>query len=225
MAGYVVDDGVGLVIAINKWDLVEKDDKTFEQHVARLRAEAPFLHFAPVVAISALTGLRAGRILDEALQIANERRRRVPTARLNKVLSDAVARHQPPPVKGRRPRFYYATQAAIEPPTFVLFASEARSVHFSYERFLENRIREAFAFEGTPLRIIFRERTRVELEPRPRAGRSGKPAAKGRVSGGRKPASGRVTRTAHPSGHAPGSRGASGRGGSGPPRKPGRKGG
>ncbi len=168
VAGYVVDEGVGLVLAINKWDLVEKDDKTFEEYVARIRRQAPFLHFAPVVAISALTGQRAGRVLDEALTIAAERRRRVPTPRLNKILSEAVARHQPPAVKGRRPRFYYATQAAIEPPTFVLFAADAHSVHFSYERFLENRIRDAFDFEGTPLRLIFRERSKVRLEPKKR---------------------------------------------------------
>ncbi len=181
VAGYVVDEGVGLVLAINKWDLVEKDDKTFEEYVTRIRGQAPFLHFAPVVAISALTGLRAGRVLEDALEIAAERRRRVPTARLNKVLADAVSRHQPPPVKGRRPRFYYATQAAIEPPTFVLFASDARSVHFSYQRFLENRIRDTFKFEGTPLRLIFRERSRVELEPRAKAPRS---SSKGRPSAG-----------------------------------------
>ncbi len=172
VAGYVVDEGVGLVLAINKWDLVEKDDKTFEEYVSRMRGQAPFLHFAPVVAISALTGLRAGRVLDEAMGIAEERRRRVSTGRLNRVLADAVGRHQPPAVKGRRPRFYYATQAAIEPPTFVLFASDARSVHFSYQRFLENRIRDAFHFEGTPLRLVFRERTKVELERSPAQGRS-----------------------------------------------------
>jgi GTP-binding protein len=168
VAGYVVDEGVGLVVAINKWDLVEKDDKTFEEYTARIRRQAPFLHFAPVVAISALTGQRAGRILDEALTVARERRRRIPTSQLNKVLSDAVARHQPPAVKGRRPKFYYATQATIEPPTFVLFASDANSVHFSYQRFIENRLRDAFDFEGTPLRLIFRERSRVELEPKKR---------------------------------------------------------
>ncbi len=93
---------------------------------------------------------------------------------MNKILSDAVSRHQPPAVKGRRPRFYYATQATIEPPTFVLFASDARSVHFSYQRFLENRIRDAFDFEGTPLRLIFRERTRVQLEPKMRKSKAGK---------------------------------------------------
>jgi GTP-binding protein len=199
VAGYVVDEGVGLALAINKWDLVEKDDKTFEQYVTRIRSQAPFLHFAPVVAISALTGLRAGRVLDDALQIAAERRRRVPTARLNRILSDAVSRHQPPPVKGRRPRFYYATQATIEPPTFVIFAADARSVHFSYRRFLENRIRDAFQFEGTPLRLVFRERSRVELEPRAKAPKAssrkrsgaGSAAAKGRASsGGRRAGSG-----------------------------------
>jgi GTP-binding protein len=160
---------------------VEKDGKTFEEYVARVRGSAPFLSFAPIIAISALTGQRAGRILDAALAIAEERRRRVPTAALNNVLSDAVARHQPPAVKGRRPRFYYATQAAIEPPTFVLFASDSKSVHFSYQRFLENRIREAFDFEGTPLRLIFRERSRVQLEPRrrkPQARKGKKPTKK-----------------------------------------------
>lgn len=187
VAGYVVDEGVGLVLAINKWDLVEKDDKTFEEYVARIRQQAPFLHFAPLVAISAKTGQRAGRVLDDALAIAAERRRRIPTSRLNRVLSEAVARHQPPAVKGRRPKFYYATQATIEPPTFVLFAADAKSVHFSYRRFLENRIREAFDFEGTPLRLIFRERSKVELEPRRRkakaGARAGAKAPKGRPPG------------------------------------------
>ena len=105
----------------------------------------------------------------------------MPTAQLNQVLSDAVSRHQPPPTKGHRPRFYYATQAAIEPPTFVLFASEADVVHFSYQRFLENRIRDAFGFEGAPLRLIFRERSRVELEPKQK--RSTRPR-KGALAGG-----------------------------------------
>ena len=180
VAGYVTDEGVGLVVAINKWDIVEKDGKTFEEYVQRIRGEAPFLHFAPVVAISALTGQRAGRILEEALKVARMRRRRIPTAGLNRVLSNAVSRHQPPMVKNRRPRFYYATQATIEPPTFVLFASDAKSVHFSYQRFLENRLREAFDFTGSPLRFIFRERTRVQLEKRK------KPRSKQKVKTGTK---------------------------------------
>jgi GTP-binding protein len=195
VAGYVVEEGVGLVLALNKWDLVEKDDKTFEQYVARIRAEAPFLDFAPMVAISALTGQRVARILEAALAVAAGRRRRVPTATLNRVLSDAVARHPAPAVKGRRPRFMYATQAAVEPPTFVVFAAEADAVHFSYKRFLENRLREAFGFEGAPLRLVFRERSRVELEPRrrrPTGGRS-KAAGPGSGRGGHARSRGRVS--------------------------------
>lgn len=166
VAGYVVDEGVGLVMAVNKWDLVEKDERTYEEYVKRIRREAPFLHFAPVVAVSALTGQRVGRVLDAALDIAALRRRRVPTAALNRVLSEAALRQPAPAVKGRRPRFYYATQAAVEPPTFVIFAAAADAFHFSYKRYLENRLREAFGFGGTPLRLVFRERSRIELEPR-----------------------------------------------------------
>ena len=191
----MVEEGVGLIVAINKWDLVEKDEKTFEHTVERIRRQAPFLHFAPIVAISALTGQRVGRVLDDALVIAAERRRRVPTAQLNRILADAVARHQPATVRGRRPRFYYATQAAIEPPTFVLFASDAAAVHFSYQRFLENRIRDAFRFEGAPLRIIVRERSRVELEPRrrrPSGTRSARQGGSGTASPDRRPTKGRV---------------------------------
>jgi GTP-binding protein len=133
--------------------------------VRRIRAEAPFLDFAPVIAISAKTGQRVGRALDAALDVAAGRRRRVATAELNRVLTEATFRQPAPSVKGIRPRFFYATQASIEPPTFVLFANGASSVHFSYKRYLENRLRDAFGFGGTPLRLIFRERERVELEP------------------------------------------------------------
>jgi GTP-binding protein len=168
VAGYVVDQGVGLVVVINKWDLVEKDAFTFDQYLARIRAEVPFLDFAPVVAISARTGQRVGRALDAALEVAAGRRRRIPTAELNRVLTEATFRQPAPAVKGKRPRFFYATQASTEPPTFVLFANGATSVHFSYKRYLENRLRDAFGFGGTPLRLIFRERERVELEPRRR---------------------------------------------------------
>ena len=222
VAGYVADEGVGLVIAINKWDLVEKDDKTFEAYVAALRAEAPFLHFAPVIAISALTGQRAGKVVEAALTVAAERRRRVPTGTLNRLLSDAVARHQPPAVKARRPRFYYATQAAIEPPTFVLFASDARHVHFSYQRFLENRLRDAFGFSGTPLRLVFRERSRVQLEPRKRKGGKRGPAAK--VAGRRSSAGQSMGARGAGSGSGKRSTGAAGPGQRGATRKTGRKG-
>jgi GTPase len=166
VAGYVVDEGVGLVIAINKWDLVEKDESTYDLYVDRLRRDAPFLSVAPVLTISARSGQRVGRVLEQAVAISQRRRKRVPTATLNRVVSDAAFRQPPPPVKGRRPRLYYGTQAAIEPPTFVVFASDADAIHFSYRRYIENRLRDAFDFEGTPLRLIFRERSRVELGPR-----------------------------------------------------------
>jgi GTP-binding protein len=187
VAGYVTEEGTGLVLALNKWDLVEKDDRTFDEYAARIRQEAPFLDFAPIVAISAKTGQRVGRVLDAALGIAAARRKRVPTAALNRVLGEASFRHPAPSVRGRRPRFYYATQAAIEPPTFVLFASEAANVHFSYKRYLENRLREAFGFGGSPMRLIFRERARVQLESK-RGQRSAKGAraTRGRLSRGPK---------------------------------------
>ncbi len=192
VAGYVVDDGVGLVIAINKWDVVEKTGTTFDEYVADVRREAPFLEFAPVIAISAKTGQRVERVLESAVEIAAERRRRVPTGALNSLLREATFRQQPPSVRGRRPRFFYATQASIEPPTFVLFASDAGNVHFSYRRYLENRIREAFGFAGTPIRLVLRERARDSFERRPpprrvkkgqRAGKRKAPVARARRTG------------------------------------------
>jgi GTPase len=164
VAGYAVEEGIGLLVAINKWDLVEKDGRTFDEYRASIVREAPFLDFAPTVAISARTGQRVTRVLELALEIAAERRRRVPTAALNALLREASYRQPPPQVRGRRPRVLYATQASIEPPTFVLFASDAANFHFSYRRYLENRLREAFGFAGTPIRLVFRERSREEHE-------------------------------------------------------------
>ena len=190
VAGYVVDEGVGLVVVINKWDLVEKDDRTFDEYSARLRAQVPFLGFAPILAVSAKTGQRVGKALDAAVEIARGRRRRIATGALNRVLSEATFRQPPPPVRNRRPKFYYATQASIEPPTFVLFASGSEHVHFSYRRYLENRLRDAFGFGGTPLRIIVRERSRIELESKPRKrapSRGTKVRVKGKGKAGGKP--------------------------------------
>jgi len=164
VAGYAVEEGIGLLIAINKWDLVEKTGRTFDEYRASILREAPFLDFAPTVAISARTGQRVTRVLELALEIAAERRRRVPTPALNALLREASYRQPPATVRGRRPRVLYATQATIEPPTFVLFASDAANFHFSYRRYLENRLREAFGFGGTPVRLVFRERSREEHE-------------------------------------------------------------
>ena len=184
VAGYVVEEGRGLVVAVNKWDLVEdKTDRTFDQYVEWIRSETPFLEFAPIVSISAKTHQRVGKVLELAIDIWGERRKRIPTAELNRVLRAATERQQPPPVKGRRPKIFYGTQAAIAPPTFVFFANDAASVHFSYRRYLENRLRDEFGFDGTPIKLIFRDRASVRLprrrkvdpSPRRRASASSRP--------------------------------------------------
>ncbi|HUG29017.1 MAG TPA: ribosome biogenesis GTPase Der [Candidatus Limnocylindria bacterium] len=176
IAGFVVDEGRGLVIAVNKWDAVEeKTGTTFDQYVEWIRHEAPFLDFAPIVSISAKTGQRVPRVLELAVDVWAERRRRVPTGELNRIVGDATARQEPPAVKGKRPKLFYATQVAVAPPTFVFFARDAGSVHFSYRRYLENRLRDVFSFLGTPIRLVFRERASVRLPRRggkPRAGSS-----------------------------------------------------
>jgi GTP-binding protein len=167
VAGYVIEEGKGLVIAVNKWDLVEdKTDKTFDQYVEWIRNDVPFLDFAPIVSISAKTGQRVGRVLEAAIDIWGERRKRISTGELNRVLISATERTPPPPVRGHRPKLFYATQASVAPPTFIFFASDASAVHFSYRRYLENRLREQFGFDGTPIRLVFRDRTSVKLPRR-----------------------------------------------------------
>ena len=159
VAGYVVEEGKGLVIAVNKWDLVaDKTDRTFDQYAEWIRNEVPFLDFAPIVSISAKTGQRVGRVLETAIEIWGERRKRISTGALNRVLTAATDRTPPPPVRGHRPKLFYATQAAVAPPTFVFFTNVATEFHFSYERFLVNRLRESFGLLGTPIRIHVRRR-------------------------------------------------------------------
>src|SRR4029079_11496656 len=125
--------------------------------------QTPFLDFAPVISISAKTGQRVDRVLEAAIDIWGERRKRVSTGELNRLGVDATERQAAPAVKGRRPKLFYATQVAVAPPTFVFFAREAGAVHFSYQRYLENRLRDAFGFDGTPIRLVFRERSSVQL--------------------------------------------------------------
>jgi GTPase len=178
IAGYVVEEGRGLVVAVNKWDAVEdKTGKTFDQYVTWIRADAPFLDFAPVVSLSAKTGQRVERALELAVDVWSEWRRRIPTGELNRIITAAIARQDPPVTHGRRPKIFYATQASVAPPTFVFFARDAAQVHFSYQRYLENQLREAFGFLGTPLRLVFRERSSFD-DGRPRKRRSGRGAAK-----------------------------------------------
>jgi GTP-binding protein len=158
IAGYVVEAGRGLVIALNKWDLVAKTPRTFDEAVAAIRREVPFLEFAPVVSISATDRLRVGRVLELALDVWGARRLRISTGELNRLLAAAVERQPPPLVHGRRPKLRYATQVAVAPPTFVVFGVDVADLHFSYRRYLENRLREAYGFIGTPIRLVFRDR-------------------------------------------------------------------
>ncbi len=197
VAGYVVEEGKGLVIAVNKWDLVEdKTDRTFGQYVEWIRSEVPFLDFAPVVSISAKTGQRVGRVLEAAIDIWGERRKRVSTGELNRLLGAATDRTPPPMVKGRRPRLFYATQAAVAPPTFVFFANDASAVHFSYRRYLENRLRDTFGFDGTPIRLVFRDRSAIRLPRRRTKAAAGGAATKSRsTKPGARPTAGRAGRT------------------------------
>ncbi|HEY2916383.1 MAG TPA: ribosome biogenesis GTPase Der [Candidatus Limnocylindrales bacterium] len=184
IAGYVVEEGRGLVVAVNKWDAVEeKTGKTFDQYVTWIRNDAPFLDFAPVVSISARTGQRIERALELAVDVWGEWRRRIPTAELNKVVAEAVLRNEPPVTRGRRSKIFYATQASSRPPTFVFFARDAAAVHFSYQRYLENQLREAFGFLGTPIRLVFRERASADDGRRrrggaKRSGGAGRPATR-----------------------------------------------
>ncbi len=185
IAGYVVEEGKGLLVVVNKWDLLaEKTDRTFDQYVDWIRHDAPFLDFAPVISISSKTGQRLDRVLEAAVDIWGERRKRISTGELNRLVSVAAERQAVPMVKGRRPKLFYATQVAVAPPTFVFFAREAGSVHFSYQRYLENRLREAFGFDGTPVRLVFRERSSVQLSER----RAAKLAAGEGGAGGSRPA-------------------------------------
>src|SRR5574338_281109 len=158
VVGHVLEAFRGIVLVINKWDEVEKDGHTADAWLKALRREAPYLAWADIVFASAMTGRRVERSLREAIRVADERYRRVPTAELNRVVTDAVRAHPPSHVRNRLPKVYYATQAGVAPPTFVIFVNDPELIHFSYRRYLENRIRDEYGFLGTPIRLIFRER-------------------------------------------------------------------
>jgi len=158
IAGYVEEQKKGLVVAVNKWDLVEKDSYTMDAYRKRAAVQLDFMPYAPLVFISAKQGLRVGQVIETSLTVLKEREKRVSTAALNKVLKDAVAKHQPPSRPGKWLKFFYATQADVSPPTFIFFCNDPKQIHFSYRRYIENELRDAFGFNGTPLRISFRSR-------------------------------------------------------------------
>jgi GTP-binding protein len=184
VAGFVAEEGRGLVIALNKWDLLaEKTDRTFDEYVTSMRREVPFLDFAPFLSISAKTGQRVGRVLELAIDVWGERRKRIATPELNRVVRAAQLRQAPPAGKLGPPKIFYATQVAVAPPTFVFFARHAAGVHFSYKRFLENQLRDEFGFDGTPIRLIFRERASGRIGNNPGRARGGSGAVAQRSMG------------------------------------------
>jgi GTP-binding protein len=158
IGGYILEEAKSVVLLVNKWDLVEKDSYTMGEYTRDIRAALGFLDYVPVLFISALTGQRVNQVLEVAFQVLAERQHRISTGDVNRLLRDAVAHHPPKSKTGRQLRFYYVTQAETEPPTFVFFVNDTEMVHFTYKRYLENRIREFHGFLGTPLRLLFRSR-------------------------------------------------------------------
>ena len=158
VAGLAHEAGKGCVIAVNKWDAVEKDGRTMQEYRKKLEVDFSFMAYAPMVFISAKTGQRLDQLFELIQRVANFNAMRITTGMLNDVLAQATARVQPPTDKGKRLKIYYMTQASTKPPTFVCFVNRAELFHFSYQRYLENRIRETFGMEGTPIRFLIRER-------------------------------------------------------------------
>ncbi|MDF2649979.1 MULTISPECIES: ribosome biogenesis GTPase Der [unclassified Paenibacillus] len=159
IAGYAHEAGKAIVIVVNKWDIVDKDDKTMQHFTQTIRDHFLFLSYAPIAFVSAKTTQRLHKLLPVIVQVAENHALRVQTHLLNDVVSDAVAYNPPPTDKGKRLRINYVTQVAVKPPVFVLFVNEPELMHFSYERYLDNKIRAAFGFEGTPIRILSRRKS------------------------------------------------------------------
>jgi GTP-binding protein len=158
IAGYAHEAGRAVVIVVNKWDAVEKDEKTMKDFETNIREHFLFLDYAPIVFLSAKTTRRIHTLLPKIILASENHSLRVETSVLNDVIMDAVAMNPTPTDKGKRLKIYYATQVAVKPPAFAIFVNEPELMHFSYERFLQNRIRDAFGFEGTPIKIFARAR-------------------------------------------------------------------
>lgn len=158
IAGIAHDRGKGIIIVVNKWDAIEKDDKTIYRFTEKVKQTLSFLPYAEILYISALTGQRMNKLFESIDVVISNCSLRVGTGVLNEIMTEAVALQQPPADKGKRLRLYYITQVAIKPPTFVIFVNDKELMHFSYTRYIENRIREAFGFAGTSLKFIIRER-------------------------------------------------------------------
>lgn len=158
IAGIAHDAGKAVIIAVNKWDAIEKNDKTVKEYENKIRNVLSYMSYAEIIFISALTGQRLNKLFDLIDIVCENHSMRVKTGVLNEIMSDAVAMQEPPSDKGRRLKLFYITQVSIKPPTFAIFVNDKELMHFSYVRYIENRIRDAFSFKGTPLRFVIRER-------------------------------------------------------------------
>lgn len=162
IAGFVHEEGKPSVVIVNKWDLIEKDTHTMDKFKKEMEADLAFMNYVPFLFISAINGQRVNKVLELAEEVYAQSIRRISTGTLNDIVNEAVSISEPPTQNGRRLKLYYATQVAIQPPTFVIFVNDSSLVHFSYERYLENYFRKSFGFVGTPIKILFRTRTREE---------------------------------------------------------------
>lgn len=162
IAGIAHERGKGVIIAVNKWDAIEKNDKTIYEHTNRIREILSYMPYAEMIFISARTGQRLNKLFDLIDVVIENQTLRIATGVLNEIMAEAVALQQPPSDKGKRLRLYYITQVAVKPPTFVIFVNDKELMHFSYTRYIENKIREAFGFKGTSLKLIIRERKEKE---------------------------------------------------------------
>ena len=160
IAGYAHEKGRGIVIVVNKWDLVEKDSKTADQMAKKIKDDLIFITYAPIVFVSALTGQRISRLLEVVDYVSEQQNLRLQTSSINDLLQEAMRMTPPPNVGGRRLKIYYVSQVAVKPPVFVFFVNNPELAHFSYVRFLENQIRATYGFEGTPIKLTFRARER-----------------------------------------------------------------
>ena len=158
IAGIAHERGKGVIIAVNKWDAVEKDNHTTDNFKKKVRDTLSFMPYAEIIFISALTGQRLPKLYDTIDMVVENHAMRVQTGVLNEIMTQATVMQQPPTDKGKRLRLYYITQVSVKPPTFVIFVNDKELMHFSYTRYIENQIREAFGFKGTPLKFIIRER-------------------------------------------------------------------
>lgn len=164
IAGYILESVKGVIVAVNKWDLVKKGQRSTDEYGQMIRSALNFMDYVPLIFVSAKTGQRVDKLVELALQIKAERMKRVPTRTLNDLMQKVAIKHSPPTGGGKVLKILYATQAEVEPPTFVFFTNDARLVHFSYQRFLENQLREAFGFAGTPIKMVFKTRASRSTE-------------------------------------------------------------